>query len=332
MDKIGVPRNSKWRALILYMRSIKDFDFISDSQKEEVQMLVVEILKDRDFSDAKFNQIIQHMQIILNEPCNKRLKDLFKQTAELIDEFKHMLSDRRGELQSLGQDTVGRVSSGRDMNDIITEIKSGFRTLIDSMDKDARNLSKLANTDALTRLNNRKAFNEAVEDAVEKALQENAALSLLMLDIDHFKDFNDTFGHLVGDKALSAVASLIREYADEANRRKGRNYFPARFGGEEFVIILPRVDRYEAEMIAEELRQTIEAYDFVIRDVEGHVIKSDAKITVSVGVGEFSPDWKIAKIDSLIDAADKALYRAKRTGRNRVCVQCAPAYSQNKLQ
>ncbi len=140
-----------------------------------------------------------------------------------------------------------------------------------------------------------------------------------MLDIDHFKNFNDTYGHRIGDQALATAAKLIRAHGDEMTK-DGIAYLPARYGGEEFVVILPRSNKVRAETIAEQLRRMIERYNFMIRDTHGEVLKRGIRITVSIGVAQMSDKWKGAFADNLVESADRALYQAKGAGRNRVAV------------
>jgi len=161
----------------------------------------------------------------------------------------------------------------------------------------------MASTDGLTGLNNHRTFQERLKEETERARRFNTNISLLMIDIDHFKAFNDTYGHVRGDEVLKRVACIITENIRSID-------FAARYGGEEFAVILPQVSFDGAMVVAERIRLSSEA----------HVIKlngDEAVVTLSVGVATF-PDDATSK-DALIESADKALYLAKRTGRNRVC-------------
>ena len=162
-----------------------------------------------------------------------------------------------------------------------------------------------AMTDGLTGIANRKAFDAALNEASREAAQETLPLSLLMVDIDHFKSFNDTHGHLVGDHVLRLVAKMLTECI------KGRDT-AARFGGEEFAIILPRTGLDNALKVAEQIRVNVGSRQIVNRSKGA----SYGTVTLSVGAAEFRPGESLA---DLIRRADAALYTAKRTGRNRVC-------------
>jgi diguanylate cyclase (GGDEF)-like protein len=160
-------------------------------------------------------------------------------------------------------------------------------------------LARLSVTDALTQVGNHRAFQEHLHAQISLAARKGLPLCLMLIDVDHFKQYNDTYGHLQGDMVLREVARLLTENV--------RTYdFVARYGGEEFAIILPDTDIGTATVVAERVRQVIERHPFPNRQV-----------TVSIGLAS----WR-AGVDSsaLIQEADKALYEAKRSGRNRVCL------------
>ena len=167
-------------------------------------------------------------------------------------------------------------------------------------------LRTLSTQDGLTGINNRRRFDEALYDEWYRAVRLSSSLSLIICDIDKFKEYNDTHGHLAGDKCLTRIAHLIDDYA----RRTVD--LAARFGGEEFAIILPDTDGEDAKIIAEQMRKAI--IDLALP----HGVSSVADIvTASFGVHTTTPEKDILP-DTLIDCADKALYQAKGQGRNRV--------------
>ncbi len=162
-------------------------------------------------------------------------------------------------------------------------------------------LSDRARIDGLTGLHNRALFDERIESEVAHARRYGTALSCIMLDIDHFKKVNDSFGHIVGDEVLRHVASAM-------SRRCRREDIVCRYGGEEFAILTPNVGLAGAITLAEDIRQLIAALQ--IRNA-GQVLA----VTCSFGVSEYSAEV----ITPLPDRADEALYFAKKNGRNRVC-------------
>ncbi len=159
-------------------------------------------------------------------------------------------------------------------------------------------LQSLAVTDGLTGLHNHRAFQDYLEEQFQLAVRNRLPLSLILMDVDHFKQYNDTFGHQAGDEVLRTVAQILKERVREGD-------FVARYGGEEFVVVLPRADEESAAMVAERLRQAVEAENWTLRPVTG-----------SFGVASLRPDMETRQ--ELIEAADQALYQAKKNGRNRV--------------
>lgn len=169
-------------------------------------------------------------------------------------------------------------------------------------------LQRLINSDGLTGLSNRRHFDDFLETEWRRVSNENLEISLLMIDVDFFKLFNDSFGHLAGDEALKRVASAIRDTITN------ENYLPARYGGEEFAAILPGVSSDEAEVIAEKLRENVE-----LLNISHCSPNTDSVVTVSIGLATFAPTNSESSI-MLIDLADKGLYMAKDRGRNQVAV------------
>jgi diguanylate cyclase (GGDEF)-like protein len=162
----------------------------------------------------------------------------------------------------------------------------------------------LAVTDGLTGLNNHRYFQSFFERELNRARRYNHPLSLIMVDIDHFKKINDTLGHPIGDRVLQVVARLLREQARDVD-------LVARYGGEEFMLVLPETKRAEAQMLAERIRKTIERNNF-----GDDITKGVGQVTISLGVSGFPEDG--SEKNEIIDKVDKALYRAKAGGRNQV--------------
>jgi diguanylate cyclase (GGDEF)-like protein len=315
LDKAGVPHDPKWRTLIIYMRGLEHYDFLSTKQKSQIQALVLHTLREKDYSEETYRTIIKKQEEILNAPCNERLQAALSETASMVEEFRKLLTRRRGDVEHLHLKTVDTIQNGGDPETMIASLKASFHAIVAEMKKDAEDLTLLSMTDALTNLSNRRAFNERLEETVAQALEDEKSFSLIMFDIDHFKLFNDNYGHRIGDQALATVSMLLKKY-EETNFITG--FFPARYGGEEFSVILPGLDEKAGIDIAEALRQNIQNYNFVIRGPNGEILKRGIHITVSAGVASLRFAWGGAYCENLVDAADKALYAAKATGRNKV--------------
>ncbi|QGW79024.1 diguanylate cyclase [Pseudomonas alkylphenolica] len=169
-------------------------------------------------------------------------------------------------------------------------------------------LQRLMNSDGLTGLSNRRHFDEYLELEWRRAMREQAQLSLLMIDVDYFKAFNDTFGHLAGDEALRKVAEAIRGSCARPSD------LPARYGGEEFALVLPNTSPGGARLVAEKLRQSV-----VAMNIAHDLPVANSWLTVSIGLATLTPGIG-SHCRQLISAADKGLYLAKNNGRNQVGV------------
>jgi diguanylate cyclase (GGDEF)-like protein len=161
----------------------------------------------------------------------------------------------------------------------------------------------MATLDRKTQLYNHGFFKNRLVEEIERAERYKSDLSLIMMDLDHFKNVNDTYGHIVGDDVLIEVAGTIKTHIRSFD-------IPARFGGEEFTVILPETDNRCALIVAERLRKAVEKLHF-------NVSSRSFSITVSIGVANFTHSSNITD-DMFIEQADRALYYAKQHGRNQV--------------
>ena len=158
-------------------------------------------------------------------------------------------------------------------------------------------------TDGLTGLYVHTYFQRRLMEEIERLSRHPAPLALLMIDIDHFKKFNDTYGHPAGDRVLTNIARIFKK-----NVRSGD--LVARYGGEEFAIILHHANHLNTLKVAQRLRQAVEGFDFLIE-------KKRVKVTISIGMAVWESGMHK---EELINQADQALYRAKREGKNKVCL------------
>ncbi len=166
-----------------------------------------------------------------------------------------------------------------------------------------RQTVEMAITDGLTGLYVQRYYKERVRDEYLRAKEYKLPLCVMMMDVDNFKSYNDTYGHLVGDKVLRAIAKVLKDTVRTVD-------LVARYGGEEFSVLLPKTGWDGSQIVAERIRRSVEK-------LEIPVVDQMTGVTVSIGVAEFNPDW--ADADEFIRRADQALYRAKAEGKNRVC-------------
>jgi diguanylate cyclase (GGDEF)-like protein len=192
----------------------------------------------------------------------------------------------------------------RELGQITNSLRDRNRQLQEAR----RQLTDLANVDELTGLGNRRRVNKALRDEVSRVQRSGGALSVVLIDVDYFKNYNDTYGHPAGDEVLRRLGALLRRVSARAGE------VVARFGGEEFIMILPGVGLDDAMQVAERLQR-------LIRDENIPHIASESsdRITVSQGVVALQPDADMNP-GTIIARADRALYRAKNEGRDRICV------------
>jgi diguanylate cyclase (GGDEF)-like protein/PAS domain S-box-containing protein len=251
-------------------------------------------------------------KVVLMNPAAESL--LGKSMHQVVSEgFLNLIDDPEGLRTLLERDAEIKESEtihfkGRVLSIYAATIRThlggtvGSAALIRDITEEKRledRLRRLSTTDGLTGLFNRRHLDETLATEMERALRYNSPLSIMMFDVDHFKRFNDEHGHDQGDRVLQALAQSLQEHVRKVD-------MPCRYGGEEFLAILPGTDQAGAIIVAERLRHSIEQMT-----VDG------LRVTISVGVATI-PALDVRRPEALIEAADRALYRAKRAGRNQV--------------
>jgi diguanylate cyclase (GGDEF)-like protein/PAS domain S-box-containing protein len=204
---------------------------------------------------------------------------------------------------------VRSVTTFRDIS-ALKQIEEEKEKLIFELRQAEVMLRRLSRTDGLTGLKNRRTFDELLYEEWRRGIRGKYPLSLMMVDVDFFKKFNDRYGHLKGDECLKLLASVLRNVA----QRPGD--VVARFGGEEFIILLPMIDLKDTVAIAERIRLQVESLKF-----PNESSKISSYLTISIGVASSIPNRKTSSTE-LIQHADEALYQAKEEGRNRVIASC----------
>lgn len=256
--------------------------------------------------DDSCEQINEAMGRLLDRTGGlKRDSGQYRQDLQDFDQSLSATSDR-AELHIL----VGRVLAATEsMRCSVSELEdecSDVTARIGELQARLGRAEREANTDPLTGIANRRHLDACLYEATMQARTGEEPLSFLLLDLDHFKSLNDTFGHQVGDRVLKLMGQIL------VDSLKGRD-LPARFGGEEFAVILPQTDLDGAQQIAEQIRSTVGRSRFRLKS-SGRRLD---QVTVSVGCSEYVPGEPVA---ALVSRADRALYRAKRAGRNRIVV------------
>ena len=282
-----------------------------------IDPVAIEEIRQEFFEDKNTNDAVLDISEKMSGELN-RVLEMVQATGEDTSQFGNTLA---GAADVLGQSDAGDAGDVRHMvEELVAATKTmeaRSRALEDELQRSTAEVHQLkenletvtheALTDELTQLANRKSFDKELRDAARSAANSGAPMCLIMSDIDHFKKFNDTWGHQTGDQVLRLVAHCLKTSVNEGQT-------PARYGGEEFGVILPDADMVTAKDIAEKIRATVESKK-VVKKTTG---ESMGTITLSLGIAQITTD---DSLDSLIKRADACLYAAKRSGRNCVITE-----------
>ena len=253
-------------------------DGLRNDLLETVAQVISSVVDIAGKSSLTNKQLEKHVE---NLSASQNSRNILSVVSSIIHETRYFISESK-------QLETDLISSGKELKHLKTELV---------------NARVEATTDALTGLNNRRGFDDQLKKLLNDRRRTGNGFSLIMADLDHFKDINDNYGHLVGDKVLQAFGKLLLSKTRETD-------FVARFGGEEFVLLLPNTSLDNAFLVAENIRQAIEKLR-VKQAKTGIVIGS---ITASFGVAVHRFDETASEI---LDRCDQAMYRAKNAGRNR---------------
>jgi diguanylate cyclase len=294
-------------------------------ENAELTEVINRIIERKDvFDEEKNEKLYIQFCIEKNEEQLRRFREGLQQILDTILREVMEITGQTERYESVVTKSISRLSegtSGEGLSDIIKEIIEETKAMgshgkdiqqklrettenLNVIRKEFEEVKSASLIDFLTGAPNRKALNETFTEYAAEAIPGSQDLSLLLLDIDHFKLFNDKYGHLIGDDVLKFVSKKIKDLV------RGRDFF-ARFGGEEFAILLPQTPLVGAEKVAENIRRFFS--DSPIKTLTGSLKLGN--ITVSIGVTCYRAE---ESFEELIFRADKALYCAKETGRNRV--------------
>lgn len=254
--------------------------------REDIQQVLLTVLNEAAElcgETEKYGSLITHSVAKLSEDAS--VKEIRSVMGEILDETKAITLVGTQVQQTMEAKTVE----------------------LETLQKEFEQAKAESLLDFLTNIPNRKAFNEKLVTLTAEAATEEKDLCLLIIDIDHFKKFNDEFGHIVGDEVLKFVARKINDVI------RGWDFL-ARFGGEEFIVLLPQTPLHGATTVAENIRQ----YFSKAKLRAATTSKPLGKITVSIGISRFQPG---EALEQFIDRADQALYLAKNSGRNLVSTE-----------
>jgi len=275
--------------------SISEFDRLYDRYVSPIRVM--------DHADQIGSVLLEQMAHItdLVEASAGSSASLEMQLATATQELKRSVD--RETIRAVVETLIRSIKSAEARANSFREELQRSNGVIKQLKEDLKRVREESNTDSLTSLANRRHFDRVLDRAIKAASDTKWPLSLLLIDVDHFKQFNDAHGHQMGDEVLRLVGTVLK-----SGNHSG---LAARLGGEEFGIILPRTNLSEAYAFGESLRNSIMQREVVRRATKERM----GRITVSIGVAEYAP---IESASALIDRADRHLFRAKEQGRNRV--------------
>ena len=272
--------------------------------------------------DLYNNYILKEINTKVVEDASSRVQQIMNSVLQTIEDSSSNTQTYNQDLESFS-DSLENVG-GEGVTEVVGQIIKKTRQLrakgenlsrkliasqeeVSSLRENLEEVSVQVSLDSLTGLANRKAFDDSIVRMMTEAKESGKDLCLLMVDIDHFKSFNDNFGHLLGDQVIRIVASAMKDSV------KGKDFI-ARYGGEEFAILLPETPLHGGQIVAENVRKVIASRELKRKDTG----ESYGKITVSIGVSAYK---RFDDVEGFIGRADKALYVSKENGRNKVTVE-----------
>lgn len=320
-DILPTPENYElW--YVYYARSVPEVVRVIDAIVKSGQVIsdyVCSTLYNRFLSDLRNEETVRNTGAQVQNTIQS-VSDVVQGVQRATKDYGHTLSDVSTKIDTAKtpaefQEVVKLATQSTEtmmyQSNQLEEMLMQSNAAMEELRRDLEHVRREAMTDGLTGLANRKSFDSEFDRIFQDAEKNKQGFTLLMLDIDHFKSFNDNFGHQVGDQVLRLVARTLKDSI------KGKD-FAARYGGEEFAIILPDTDLTGAVIVGNALRKAVASKDVINRST-GKVL---GRITMSVGVAEYVAD---RTVEDIIERADGALYTAKHNGRNQVAA--APSHS-----
>ena len=295
--------------------TLRDIPVILLTSLSNTEDIVLGVMAEADYYLTKpysHDYLLTTISEVLRQPPRTEVEDPYAPLEIEINDTRRVIKASRRQMLSLLLSTYGNAV---EQNRILLQMQRELRSVNEQLQEQALHIAEqqkrledanvqlqaLATHDGLTKLKNHRAFKEKLKEEMPRAARYHLPLSLLLIDVDNFKTFNDTFGHPAGDEVLQDVARILQENSRNTD-------FVARYGGEEFAVLLPNTDREWAGFMGERLRDAIEKEPWSRRG-----------ITASLGAVTFQENQLTDQSGAdLIEQADKALYCSKRNGRNRV--------------
>ena len=310
--QVGAALAERWRLPSILIAPIRHHEHLNDTPLEIQEVVRHVVLGDRvaevfmsprpALAVQNYYQTAESWLDIPRERSEPLLSEIHKQTVEM----RRLFDLPTGHLGN-AQEILAQA------NEALLQISLQQERIAQELETLNRRLTQEAATDPLTGMANRRMFGEFICEQFSKVNPQEEPLSLIFMDVDHFKKINDTYGHPVGDQALIALAAKVKESV-------GRQGLVARYGGEEFALVLPATNKAQATTLADEIRHEVSCIRIPLDNGQ------ELRCTISLGVAVHDAT-AFTKVEQLIDAADQGVYAAKHAGRNCVRVVTPPSGS-----
>lgn len=329
LARFGVAGDTDWMALVLFVRNlVTTMNIFTKDQKAAIQAGVFDQMGHKPLTREVFAAIVERLEgHFLESPRVQDLRDklrseqdafnaLYLEMGRVFSDIKSSNQRRQSNIVRMGEHTEQAMQAAPDRTDVVrhlrgmlTEFVAQAREEARGWEERAKQLERTANFDPLlSELYSRRAFDAQLIDAAERSQHEGKPLSLLFIDVDRFKDINDSRGHLVGDGVLRVLAAILSAHALQFGG------YAARYGGEELVILCEDMDEKTALVRAEAIRKDVQRCPFAVKN-DANPENSNLSITVSIGVAQLQHGQHGG---DLVLAADRSMYDAKNRGRNTV--------------
>ena len=290
LDALG--ERTRTLASVLWAAAVIADLFCGDLASATLDQVKKQCVELTGITPAKLETVLEALDSHVTEIASLFLLDIGQPTS-----YEEIRSQAMTQLAAMSVDAeLGRVEAAR--------WEQNARQELEQLSDRAQELREQANTDPLTRIGNRQAFDTGMKEAIQRAQESNGCLGLILLDLDHFKRLNDAHGHQAGDEVLRAVGRCLSKVSEGPN-------LAARYGGEEFAVIVADASARAVRQLAEDIRKSIERARI---EYKGKTMR----VTVSLGAAHVSFAHERADAKQIIERADECLYSAKHAGRNRV--------------
>lgn len=276
--------------------------------------MLSKLIDRQDFSEENYSKVRKELMsyYVLNH--EDMLRNINDELEMISKEANKVLGRHKKDVLNVA-DHVDEDIESSSPELVLGNLRKSLREIVESFEKDRQQFKHLLHEDSLTRVASRRFFDLYLNDTIDLWNCAHKPASLMLIDVDNFKNFNDDYGHLIGDQVLRSLAKLMHKNLNSFAPNRYDSLL-ARYGGDEFAIMLRGDLALKSHQIADFIRKKVAASKLVLRNTNGDIVHKDIKATVSIGVANFDFNVQVMDKSIIIDSADKALYYAKSKGRD----------------